>query len=124
MICWSECYLDASVSPDNDNLNIYDYKLVRADYHGIVKRGDVCVYFKESYPVRCLPNSYLKEFLILEVYINNKGGYDVSLYWLPSQTSDEFESFITNLEKIAIDISRSNPRFVLIIGDFNVKPGN
>ena len=71
----------------------------------------------------CL-NSYLKEFLILEVYINNKGGYDVSLYWLPSQTSDEFESFITNLEKIAIDISRSNPRFVLIIGDFNVKPGN
>ena len=55
MICLFESYLDASVSSDNDNLNI-------ADQPGNVKREGVYVYFKESLTVRCLPNSYLKEF--------------------------------------------------------------
>ena len=82
------------------------------------------MYFKESLPVRCLPNSYLKECLILEVSINNKRDYVVSLYRSPSQTSDEFDSFITNLEKIVVDISRSNPHFLLLIGDFNAKSSN
>ena len=110
MICLLESYLDASVSSDNNNLN--------------VKRCGVCVYFKESLPVRCLPNSYLKECFVLEVSVNNKRGYVVSLYRSPSQTSDEFDSFITNLEKIVVDISRSNPHFLLLIGDFNAKSSN
>ena len=60
--------------------------------------------------MRCLPNSYLNICLILEVCINNKRGYVVSLYGSPSQMTDEFDSFITNLEKI-VDLSRSNPHF-------------
>ena len=44
MIYLSETYLDASVSSDNDNLNINGYKLVRADHPGKVKRGRVCVF--------------------------------------------------------------------------------
>ena len=43
MICLSESYIDASVSSDNDNLNINDYKLVRADHPGNVKRGILCI---------------------------------------------------------------------------------
>ena len=124
MIHLSESYLDPSVSSANDNLNLNSYKLVRADHSGNGKRGCVCVYFKESLPVRCLPNSYLKECLILEVYINNNRGYVVSLYRSSSQTYDEFDSFITNLENIVVDISSSNPHFVLIIGDFNAKSSN
>ena len=72
MICLLESHLDASESSDNDNLNINGYKLVRADHPRNVKRGGVCVYFKQSLPVRCLPNSYLKECLIIEVSINSK----------------------------------------------------
>ena len=82
------------------------------------------MYFKESLPVRCLPNSYLKECLIFEVSINNKRAYIVSLYRSPSQTYYEFDSFITNLEKIVVDISRSNPHFLLLIGDVNAKSSN
>ena len=103
------------------HLNIDGYKLVRADHPWNVKRCGVCVYFKESLPVKCLSNSYLKECLILEVSINNKRGYVVSLYRSPNQTPDEFDSFITNLEKIVVDISRSNPHFLLLIGDFNAR---
>ena len=74
--------------------------------------------------MRCLPNSYLKECLILEVSISNKRAYIISLYRSPSQTSDEIDSFITNFEKIVVDISRGNPHFLLLIGDFNAKSSN
>ena len=118
MICLSESYLDSSVfsdndNNDNDNLYIKDYKLVRADHPGDVKRGGVCVYFKESLPVSCLPNPYLKECLIFEVSINNNRGYVVSMYRSPSQTSDGFNLFTTNLEKLVVNISSSNPHFYI-----------
>ena len=80
MICLSESYLDSTVSSDNDNLYIRDYKLVRTDHPGNIKRGGVCACFKESLPVSCLSNPYLKECLIFEVSINNKRGYVVSMY--------------------------------------------
>ena len=66
-------------------------------------------------------NTYLQEFLILEVSINNKTGYVVSLYRFPSQTPDEFDSFIENLDKLIIDIYSQKADFVLIIRDFNAK---
>ena len=43
MICLLESYLDASVSSDDDDLNVNGYKLVRADHPWNVKRGVVCV---------------------------------------------------------------------------------
>ena len=95
-ISLSESYLDSSVSSNNDNLNISGCKWVRADHPENVKIG-VCVYFfKESLPMRCLPNSCLNECPILEVSIYNKRDI-FSLYRSCSQTSDEFGSFITNL---------------------------
>ena len=66
--------------------------------------------------VHTLGNCYL-----LEIYINNKKGYVVSLYRSPSQTSDEFDSFINDFEKLLIDIYRRKADFVLMIGDFNAK---
>ena len=116
--------VDSSLSSDNDNLYIRDYKLVRADHPGNIKRGDVYVYFKESLLVSCLPNLYLKECLIFEVSINNKRGYVVSICCSPSQTSDGFNSFTTNLEKLVINISSTNPHFIIMIGDFNAKSSN
>ena len=124
IICLFESYLDSPVSSDNDILYIRDYKLVRADQPGNIKRGDVCVYIKESLPVSCLPNPYLKECLIFELSINNKRRYVVSMYRSPSQTTDDFNSFTTNLEKLLGNISSTNPHFVLMIGDFNDKSSN
>ena len=113
--------VDLSPSSDNDNLYIRDYKLVRADHPGNIKRGDVYVYFKESLLVSCLLNLYLKECLIFEVSINNKRDYVVSICHSPSQPSDGFNSFTTNLEKLVINISSTNPHFILIIEYFHAK---
>ena len=75
-------------------------------------------------PVSCLPNPYLEECLIFEVSIYNKRDYVVSMYHSPSQTSDDFNSFTTNLEKLVVNISSTNPHFILMIGDFNAKSSN
>ena len=104
VICLSESYLDSSIASDNDNLNIKGYNLYRADHPNNVKRGGVCAYIRESLPVRCLSNTYLQEYFILEISINNEKGYVVSLYRPPSETPDEFDSFINDFEKTAVDI--------------------
>ena len=59
--------------------------------------------------------------LILEISINNKKGYVVSLYRSPSQTPGKFDSFINNFEKLITDIYSRKADFVLMIGDFNAK---
>ena len=46
------------------------------------------------------------------------------MYGSPGQTSDDFNSFTTNLEKLVVNISSSNPHVILMIGDFNAKLSN
>ena len=58
---------------------------------------------------------------MLEVTISNKKGYVVTLYRCPSQTSDEFDFVIRNVEKLLINITSFNPHFVILLGDFNAK---
>ena len=96
--------------------------MVREDHPNNVKRGGVCAYVKESLPAHNFSNSYLSECLTLEVTTSNKKGYVITLYRSPSQTSNAFQSFISNLEKLAKWGSKSfDPHFVILLGDFNVK---
>ena len=48
VICTSEIFLDSSVPLDNHNLSIQGYSLIWADHPDNVKRGGVCLYFKEN----------------------------------------------------------------------------
>ena len=67
-ICISETYPDNSVPSDETDLNFPRYKLVRADYPGNVKRGGICIYFKESLSTRFLDvPSNLDECLLCEL---------------------------------------------------------
>ena len=123
IICPSESFLDSSILTKNNNLKVNGYKIVRTDHPNNVKRGYMCVraYVKESLPIRNFSNSCSSECLTLEVTISNKKGYVITLYRPPSQTSDEFQSFISNLEKILININSFYPHFVILLGEFNAK---
>ena len=59
----------------------------------------------------------------MEISINKKKGC-FSLYRSPSQTPDEFDSFINDFEKLIVDIYSRKADFVLTIGDFNAKSCN
>ena len=72
--CLSETYLDSSTALDN-SLQIEGYNLVRADHPNDVKRGGVCIYYRESLPVRVISIPYLKEAVLLELVQNKKKLY-------------------------------------------------
>ena len=79
-VIWlSKSYLDSSIASDNDDLTIKGYNLYRVDHPDNVKRGGVCAYIRESLLVRCLSNAYLQKCFILEIPINNKKSYVVSI---------------------------------------------
>ena len=62
--------------------------------------------------------SYLQECINFEVKIGNKTCNFVSLYRSPSQTKDEFENFIKNLEINLEHIANKSP---FLLGDFNAR---
>ena len=88
MMYISETYLDSRFPNDDPRLNLPGCNVVGADNPNNTKRSGVCVYFKESLTVCSVTSSYLKEWLLLEIFIQNRKCYVVSLYRSPSQTQD------------------------------------
>ena len=121
MICVSETYLDSSVSNDEKDISIKGYSLVRADHPNNTKRGGVCIYYKKSLGVRIIDIPNLTESILCQITINNKTGYVLVVYRSPSQSSDDFENFLSSFDQVITDMSLSNPAFRLILGDFNCR---
>ena len=121
LICLSETYLDSSFPVDDISLNLKGYNLIRADHPLNVKRGGVCVYYKDTLPIKILNISQLSECLVLEILYDNKKCFITSLYRSPSQNSDEFESFLTKFEQLINSIYSLDPYLFIILGDFNAK---
>ena len=116
-ICLSGTYLDSS-TPDN-LIEIEGYKIIRADHPDDIKRGGVCIYYKESLPVRVISTPYLKEALLLEMSYNNKKVMVSVIYRSPSQTNDDFDTFLSNFHMLLNEINNRKPSLSVITGDFN-----
>ena len=124
IICLSETYFDSSTSSDDDNLAISGYNLIRSDHPSNNKRGGVCIYYKNFLPLRVLGIQYLQECINFELNIGGKICNFISLYRSPSQTQDEFEKFIDNLELNLETLCQNNPFLIVLIGDLNAKSKN
>ena len=75
-------------------------------------------------PLRVLSIQYLQECINFELNISGKIFNFISLYRSPSQTQNEFEKFIDNLES-NLEISCQNiPFLIVLIGDLNVNSKN
>ena len=48
MVCWSEAFLDSSISNDDKRIKIGGYLLLRVDHPSNTKKGGVCI-IKTSY---------------------------------------------------------------------------
>ena len=113
--------VDSSTS--DSLLEIAGYILVCADHPNNIKSGGVCIYYKESLPVRVISLLYLKEALLLEMTCSNKKVIVSVIYRSPSQNNSEFDLFLSNFEKPLSDINERKPFLSVITGDFNPKPG-
>ena len=72
-------------------------------------------------PLKVIDISYLTECINFEIKIGDKTCNFVSLYRSPSQTKDEFENFIENLELNLEHIVNKSPSLIVVLGDFNTK---
>ena len=121
-ICLLETYLDSSTP--HSLLEIDGYNLIRADHPDNIKRGGVCIYYKESLPVRVLSSPYLKEALLLEMIENNKKIIVSVIYCSPRQSNREFNSFLSSFEQLLSEISKRKLTVSIITGDFNARSSN
>ena len=121
IICLSETYLNSSIPYDDDNLEIPGYNLIRADHPSENKRGGVCIYYKNTLPLKVLDIHILQECINFEIKIENKLCNFIVLHRWSSQSQDTFESFIDNLELNIDATAAKNPYLIGILGDFNAK---
>ena len=74
-ICISESYLDSTVPLDDNSFSLNGYNLTRAEHPDNVKRGGVCMYYKENISLRIISSSYFDQCLLCEVTCQNEKGY-------------------------------------------------
>ena len=60
IICFSETYLDSTLTLDDENSVISGYNLICSDHPSNAKRRDVCLDYKNYLPLILLNISYLK----------------------------------------------------------------
>ena len=73
IVCLSETFLDSTVPDHDENININGYSLLRVDHPNNIKRGGVCMYFKEPLPlIRRSDLSNMKECFVTEINVNNE----------------------------------------------------
>ena len=72
ILCISETYLDSSISNDDTTLSLPGYNLARSDHPGNVKRGGVCLYYKEKLSLRMINVFFLSRCVLCEVPNSSK----------------------------------------------------
>ena len=99
--------------------------MVKDYYPGNVKRGGVCIYFKESLSIPFLyVPSNLNECLLCELSYRNNNCFIATLYRSPSQSREEFEKFLSNFEVLIKAISSQNNAISITLSDFNARSSN
>ena len=93
----SESYSDSTVPLDGNSFSLNGYNLTCADHPDNIKRGGVCMYYKENLSLRIISTSYFDQCLLCEVTCQNEKGYIAVIYYSPSQSCSHF---LFNLEKL------------------------
>ena len=69
----------------------------RADHPSGNRRGGVCIYYKESLRIEMLNINCLQGHICFDLQTGSKLCTIVSLYRSPSQSADEFNTFLNKL---------------------------
>ena len=83
--------------------------------------GGGCIYYKTFLPLKVIDIQYLQKCFNFEMKIGEELCTFIVLYRSPSQSQDEFETFLKNFELNIDTILPNNPFLTIVLGDFNVK---
>ena len=98
--------------------------MIRADHPANSKCGDVCMCYKNCLPLKVIDIRFLPESIAFKLCIGDKLCSFISLYRSPSQSYDDFVSFLDNFELNLDTLAQKNPFLIVALGDFNAKSGN
>ena len=122
IVCLSGTFLDSTIPRNDENININGCSLLRVDHSNNIKRGGVCMYFKESLLlIRRSDLSNMTECLVTEINVNNEKCFFTCLYRSPSQSHEELEGFCSSLDSLLSNINNQHPACSIAIRDFNAK---
>ena len=125
IVCLSETFLDSTIPGDDENRQINGYSLLTADYPNDIKRGGVCIYFKESLPlIRRNDLTNIKDCLVTEINLNSEKCFFTCLYRSPSQNHDELERFCINFDLLLSNINNLHPTYSIVLGNFSANVQN
>lgn len=125
IVCLSETFLNSSLLDDDSRLGLDGYSLIRDDHPSDLKKGGVCIFYKNHLPLtRVSSITLLKECLVCELKVGTKKCFITVLYRTPSQSIEEFQEFKKNLEQTIININNRNPYISMFTGDFNARNTN
>ena len=121
VVCLSETYLNASISNDDDSLDVSGHNLFRTDHPSNTNRGGVCIYYRNSLSFKTFGIHCLQECINFEIMIEGKLCRFVSLYRAQNQSQDDFESFANNFELNIDAVTANNLFLTVVLGDLNIK---
>ena len=107
--------------PDDESLKISGYYLISSVHLSNKKRGGICIYYKNFFPLKVTGVRLLEECIAFDLIISNKLCSFVALYRSPSQSQEDFALFPDNFE-MTLDLdSKKNPFLLVVLGDCNAK---
>ena len=94
----------------------------RSDKYSDTRNGGVCLYFKESLPIKERSDlEILPETIVAEIKLNRKKVFIVLSYRQPNMSNDELVEHMRLLENIYESIRKENPSVSILCGDFNAR---
>ena len=117
---------ESMLTADNFNEDIFIRGFspdpIRADKPSSIRNGGVCLYFKESLPIkeRC-DLEILPETIVAEIKLYRKKIFFVLSYCHPNMPVNELVEYTKALETIHESIRKENPTMSILSGDFNAR---
>ena len=122
IIALSETYLNDTIPNNEIEIEGYSSDIFRRDHPTNTKRGGVCLYYKNTLPIKLRPDLHiLDESIVVELTLSRKKLFFVVIYRSPSQSSDEFDLFLSRLELVIEHMRHEKPDCIILTGDFNSK---
>ena len=115
IICLSEKYIDSSI--DDESLEISGCCLIGSDHPSNKRRGGICIYYKNFFPLKVTGVRLLEECIAFDLILINKLCSFVALYRSPSQSQDDFATF----EMTFGLVSKKKSFLFVVLGDLNAK---
>jgi len=118
-----ETYLTDKISDEELEIDGFSQSPLRADCKQAGRpRGGVCLYYKESLPLKRREDIELtSECIVAEINLKRKKIIYMVSYRSPNQTAMEFEDYMQKLQSMYIKAISENPAIIILTGDFNAR---